>query len=103
MVVKMDSHNYNIHLASCRLCLEPQYTCRLTATLLVNGIEDWSLIVHFVERSSWLTLQLLPDTFNNTLNIDNDWVTDRSNASVTECGGRISPVADPYMQGQEFG
>jgi len=103
MVVKMDSRDYNMHLASCILCLEPQYTCMLIATPLVNGIKDLNSILHFVERLSWLTLQLLPNTFNSTLNIENHWVTDRSNMSDTEYGAWISPVADPYMQGPEFG
>jgi hypothetical protein len=79
MLVKMDSRNYNMHMASCILSLEPQYKWMLTATPLVNGMEDLRWILRFLESSSWLTLQLPPDTFNYTLNINDDWIADGSN------------------------
>ena len=50
--VKMDSRNYNMHIAFCILSIKPQYQWMLTATPLVNGIEDWHLIQPFVESSS---------------------------------------------------
>jgi hypothetical protein len=63
-LVEMDSHKYNMHMASCILSLEPQYKWRLTATPLVNGIEDLRWILKFLDSSSWLTLKLRPDTFD---------------------------------------
>ena len=71
-LVKMDSSNYIMHMASCILILEPQYKWMLTATPLVNGIKDLHWIMRFLESSSWLTLQLPPDTFDYTLNIDDN-------------------------------
>jgi hypothetical protein len=75
----------------------------LTATALVNGIEDLHWILRFLESSSWLTLQLPPYTFDYTLNIDDDWIADWSNVPGTERGAGITPVADPYKNGPEFG
>jgi len=89
-------------MASCILILEPQYKWMLTATPLVNGIKDLHWIMRFLESSSWLTLQLPPDTFDYTLNIDDNWVMDRSNISGTERGAGFTPVADPNKKGPEF-
>ena len=75
----------------------------LTATALVNGIEDLHSILCFLDSSSLLTLQLLPDTFDYTLNNDDDWVTDQSHVSGTECGAGITLVPDRYKTGPEFG
>jgi hypothetical protein len=50
-----------------------------------------------------LTLQLPPDTFDYTLNIDDNWIADGSNVPGTEHGVRFTPVADPYKKGPEFG
>jgi hypothetical protein len=103
MLIKMDSRDYNIHMASCILSLEPQYKWMLTVTPLVNGIEDLRWILRFRESSSWLTLQLRPDTFDYTLNIHDDWIADGSNVPGTERGAGFTPVADPYKKGPEFG
>jgi len=103
MLVKVESRKYNMHMASCILSLEPQYTWMLTATRLVNGIKNLIWILHFLETSSWLTLQLPPDTLDYTLNIDDDWVTDRSNVPSTVGGVEFMPVADPYKNGPELG
>jgi len=103
MLVKMDSRDYNIHMASCILSLEPQYRWMLTAMPLVNRIEDLCWILCFLESSSWLTLQLPPDTFDNTLNIDDNWVADGGNVLGTERGAWFTPVADPYKKGLELG
>jgi len=70
------------------------------ATPLVNGIEDLHWILCLPESWSWIALQLEPDTLNYTLNIDDDWVTDRSNVSYTEPGARFTPVADLYNNTQ---
>jgi len=102
-LVKMDSRNYNMHMASCILSLEPQYKWMLTATPLVNGIEDLRWILRFLESSSWLTLQLPPNTFHYTLNIDDDWIANGSNGPGTERCAAFTPVADPYKKGPEFG
>jgi len=75
----------------------------LMATPLVNGIEDWRWILRFLKSSSWLTLQLPPDTFDYTLNIDHDWIADGSNVPGIERGAGLTPVADPYKKGPEFG
>jgi len=48
-------------------------------------------------------LQLPPDTFDYTLNIDDDWIADWSNVPGTECGAGFMPVAHPYKKGPEFG
>jgi hypothetical protein len=101
-LVKMDSRDYNMHMASCILSLEPQYKWMLTATPLVNGIEDLRWILRFLESSSWLTPQLPPGTFDYTLNIDDDWIADGSNVPGTEHGAGFTPVADPYKNGPEF-
>jgi len=85
-LVKMDSRDYNMHMVSCILSLEPQSKWMLTATPLVNGIEDLRWMLRFLESSSWLTLQLPPDTFHYTLNIDDDWIVDGSNVPGTGCG-----------------
>jgi hypothetical protein len=45
-----------------------------------------------------LTLQLLPDTINNTLNIDDDEVADRTTVSGTERGVGFTLVADLFKQ-----
>jgi len=71
-LVTMDSCDYNMHMASCILSLEPQYKWMLMATPLVNGMEDLCWILRCLESSSWLTLQLPPDTIDYTLNIDVD-------------------------------
>jgi hypothetical protein len=71
-LVKMDSRDYNLHTTSCILCLGPQYKSMLTATPLLNGIKDRRRILRFRESSSWLSLQLLEDTFDYTLTIDDD-------------------------------
>jgi hypothetical protein len=73
------------------------------ATPLVNGIEDLHWILHFLESSSWLTLQLPPDTFDYTLNIHDDWIADGSNVPGTERGAGFTPDADPYKKGPDFG
>jgi len=103
MSVEMDSHDYNMRMASCILSLEPQYKWMLTASPLVNGIEDLRWILHFLESSSWLTIQLPPDTFDYTLNIDDDWIADGSNVPGTKCGAAFTPLAYPYNKGPEFG
>jgi hypothetical protein len=48
-------------------------------------------------------LQLPPDTFDYTLNIDDDWIADGSNVPGTERGAGFTPVADPFKKGPEFG
>jgi len=101
-LVTMNSRNYNMHISFCILCLELQYKWILTATPLVNGIEDLRWILQFLESSSWMTLQLQPATFDNTLNIDDDWIADGSNVPDTERGARFTQVADPYKKGPEF-
>jgi hypothetical protein len=58
--------------------------------------------MHLLHSSSWVSLQLPPETFDFTLNIDEDWVPDRSNVSGTEYGAGFRPVADPYKKGPEF-
>jgi hypothetical protein len=103
MLVKMDSCDCNMHMASCILSLEPQYKWMLTATPLVNGIEDLRWILHCLDSSSWLTLQRPSDTFDYTLNIDDDWIADGSNVPDTERGAGFMPVGDPYKKGPEFG
>jgi len=50
-----------------------------------------------------LTLQLPPDTFDSTLNIDDDWIADGSNVPGTGCGAGFTPVADPNKKCPEFG
>jgi len=102
MLVKMDSSDYKMHMASCILCMEPQYKWMLTATLLLNGMKDLSWNMRFLESSSWLTLQLPPDTVDFTLNIDDNWVADGCNMSDTEDGAWFTPVADPYKKSPEF-
>jgi len=103
MMVKMDSCDYNMHMVSYILSLEPQYKWMMTATPLVNGIADLRWILHCLEGSSGLTLQLPPDTFDHTVNCDDHWVADGSNVSGTEHGAGFMPVADPYKNGPEFG
>jgi hypothetical protein len=102
-MVKMDSRDYYMHMASYILNRKPQYKWMSTATPLVNGIEDLIWILCFLESSSWLTLQLPPDTFDYILNFDGHWVADGSNVSGTERGAGFTPVADPYKKGPEFG
>jgi hypothetical protein len=92
-----------MHMASYILSLEPQDKWMLTATPLVNGIEDLRWILHFLERSSWLALQPPPDTFNYTHNLDDHWVADGSNVSGTERSAMFTAVEDPYKKGPDFG
>jgi hypothetical protein len=101
--VKMQARDYIMHMASCILSLEPQYKWMLTATPLVNDIEDLHWILRFLESSSWLTLQLPPDTFDYTLNIDDNWIEHSSNVPATERGAEFTPVADRYKKDPEFG
>jgi len=103
LMVKMDSHDYNMHMASYILSLEPQYKWLLMATPLVNCIKDLCWILHFLESSSWLTLQLPPDTFDNTLNFDDHWVAEGSNVSGTEHGAWFTPVANRSENSPEVG
>jgi hypothetical protein len=103
MLLKMNSHEYNMQMASCILSLEPRYKWMPMATSLVNSIEDFHCIQRFLHSSSWLTLQLPPDTFDYVLNIDDDRVADGSNVSGTDHHARSTPVADPYKKGPEFG
>jgi hypothetical protein len=70
----------------------------LTATPLSNGIKNLHWIWLFLACSKWLTLQLLPDTINNTLNIDDDEVADRTTVSGTERGAGFTLVADLFKQ-----
>ena len=98
MLVKMDSHNYNIYMVLCVLCLDQQYKRMLMATPLANGIEDFHWTLHFLESSSCKTLQVPPDTFNYTLNIDDYCIAYGSTVSGTECGAWFTPVIDPYKQ-----
>jgi len=102
-LVEMNSRIFILHMVSCILSLEPQYKWMLTATPLVNFIDDWHWILRFLESSSRLTVQLRPDTFKYTLNIDDEWVADGSNESGTERGAEFTPVADLYENGPEFG
>jgi len=102
-LVKMDSRDDNMHMASSKPSLEPQYKWMLTATPLVNGIKELRWILRFLESSSWLTLQLTPHTLDYTINIENDWVVDGSNVPGMECGAGFMPVADLYKKGPEFG
>jgi len=101
-LVKMDSCDYNMLMASCKLSLEPQYRWMIIATPLVNGIEDLRWILRCLESSSWLTLQLPPDTIDYTLNNDDNWIADMSNVPGTEHGAGFTPVADPYQKAPEF-
>jgi hypothetical protein len=103
MLVKMASRDYNMHMASCILSLEPQYRWMITATPLVNVIEDLHWILNFLETSPWLTLQLAPDTFDYTLYIGYHEVADRSNVSGSKSGAGFTPVADLFKKGPEFG
>jgi len=73
------------------------------ATPLVNGIEDLHWILRCLESSSWLTLWLLVDAFDYTLNIDDDWIADGRNVPGTERDAGFTPVADPFTKGPEFG
>jgi hypothetical protein len=102
-LVKTDSRDYNMHMASCILSLELRYKSMLMATPLVNGIEDLRCILRFLESSSRLTLQLPPETFDYTLNIVDDWIADGSHVPGTKRGAGFTPVADPYKKGPEFG
>jgi hypothetical protein len=95
-MVKIVSRDYNMHMASYIISLEPRYRWMLMATPLVNGIEHLRWILRFRESSSWLTLQLPPDTFGYTHNFDDHWVTDGSNVSGTERGAVFMPVAATY-------
>jgi len=99
----MDSRDFNMHMASCILSLEPQYKWMLTATPLVNGIRDMRWILRFLVNSSWLTLQMPLDTFDYTLNIDDDWIAGGSNVPGTERGAGIRPVVVPFKKGPQFG
>ena len=92
-----------MHMASCILSLELHYKWMLTATTLVHGIQDLRCILRFLQSSSWLTLQMPPDTFEYTLNIDDDWIADGSNVPGTGRLAVFMPVADPYKEGPEFG
>jgi len=102
-LVQIDYNNRNMHMASCIPSLELQYKWMLTATPLVNGIEDLRWMLRLLESSSCLTRQLWPDTFDYTLNIADDWVAVGSNFLGTESGPGFTPVADPYKKGPEFG
>lgn len=102
MMVKIDSSNYNMHMASCIPSLEVQYKWIITATPLVYGIEVLRLILQFLESSYWLTLQLLPDTLDYTFNIDDNWVTDSTYGSCTEHGVRYTHIVDQYKTGPAF-
>jgi len=73
------------------------------ATPLVNGIEDLHWILRCLESSSWLTLRLLLDAFDYTLNIDDDWIADGRNVPGTARDVGFTPVADPFTKGPEFG
>jgi hypothetical protein len=55
-----------------------------------------------LQSSSWLSLQLQPEIFDYTLNIDEDWVPHRSNVSGTEYGSGFTPVTDSYKKGPEL-
>lgn len=72
------------------------------ATPLVNTLEDLYWIWQFLEGSCWLTLYLLPDRFDITLNIDDDWVTERSILSGSQSLVHFTPVGDMYKNGLEF-
>jgi len=99
MFVTMGSSNDDMHMASCIFSPELQYKWMLMVTALVNGIEAlcWSL-----DSSSWLILQLPPDSFNYTLNIDVGCVADARNVSGTKHGSGSTPVAVLYKNGPEF-
>jgi len=100
--VEMNSHDYNMYMAFCILSLRPQYKWMLMSTPLVNGMEDLHWILCFLESSSGLTLQLLPDIYDNSLNIDDDCVTNRSTVSGTEWSVGFMQVADQSKNGPEF-
>jgi len=102
-MVTMDSHEYNMYIASYILTLDLQYKWMLTATPLVNGFQDFCWILHFLESSSFLTLQLPPDTYDNTLNFDVHWVAEGSIVLGFHPGDRFMQVADPYKKCPEFG
>jgi len=101
-LLKMDSHKCNMHMVSWTLCQTPQYQWMLMATPLVNTLEDLYWIWQFLEGSCWLTLYLLPDRFDITLNIDDDWVTERSILSGSQSLVHFTPVGDMYKNGLEF-
>jgi len=101
--VKMDSCDYNMHKVSSIPSLELQYKWMLMATPLVNGIEDLHWILCFLQSSSWLSLQLPPDTFNYTFNIDEDWDVVGNNGSGTEGGAGFTSVGDSYKRSPDFG
>lgn len=44
-----------------------------------------------------MKLQLPPDTFDYTLNFDDDWILDGSNVVGTEPGGGFTPAVDQYI------
>jgi hypothetical protein len=94
--------NHNMHIGFYILSLEPHYKWMLTATPLVNGIENLHCILYFLYGSSWLTLQLPPGTFNCTLNIDDHWVADGYNVLGTEHAAGFTAIADSYKKLPEF-
>jgi hypothetical protein len=93
-MVKMDFRNCILHIVSYLPSLELQYKWMLTATPLVNSIEDLHWILCFLESISWLTLQLPPDTLDYTLNLDDHWVANGCNVSDTEHLAVFMTVAD---------
>ena len=48
-MVKMDSCDYNMHMASYILSMKLQYKWMSTASPLVNGIKDMAWILSFLE------------------------------------------------------
>jgi len=51
-LVEMDSRDYDKHMASRILSLEPQYQSILMAIPLLNGVDDLRWILPFLESSS---------------------------------------------------
>jgi len=93
-MVKMDSHNYSVYMAFYILSLELHYPWMLMATPVVNRIEDLRWILHYLERLSWLTLQLPPEKSNFTNTFDDHWVMEGSSVSGIEPGAGRIPGTD---------
>ncbi|KAF8536360.1 P-loop containing nucleoside triphosphate hydrolase protein [Trichophaea hybrida] len=105
-LVNTPAARYGPFQAEALFRLEPQFKWMLTATPLVNGIEDLRWVLTFLQRDSWLEEYLPPDTFDQAAMEPqaDDWQPNEMNLLLsTQPDAEYTKIANPYQRGPRYG
>ena len=99
-LVNTPAASYGPFQAAALFCLEPQFKWILTATPLVNGIEDLCRVLTFLQQDSWWEDNLPPDTLDQAAMEPqaDDWQPNEMNPILgTEPDAKFTKIANPYQ------